>query len=171
MQLFSDEVRFTKHRNVNCLNNRYWSSKTSTQFTVTNPKVWNETNSKCYVQLIPTQFFREDKMYSSFHNTAYTYNFKMTALEETFCEWQIKQRTQPPIPTNLNLCNNYSGSTLYDTGCVRNLHSLREMKVEMQRGIANIFREAPFSKPSFLSISTFISTINYTQVPLNFISI
>jgi hypothetical protein len=75
MQLSSDEVWFTKCRNINSLNNRHWSSKISTQFTVPNPKVWNETNSKCYVQLIPTLFFREDKMYSPFqqeNNTAHT---------------------------------------------------------------------------------------------------
>jgi hypothetical protein len=88
----------------------------------------------------------------------------MNALEEPFCEWLIKQRTQPTILPYLNMCNNYSRSTPYNTGYVRNANSVQEMKVEMQRETANIFRQAPFTKSSFLSISTFISTINYKQV-------
>jgi hypothetical protein len=83
----------------------------------------------------------------------------MTALEEAFCEWQIKQRIPPLLPPHLNLCNNYSKGTPYDRVCVSNPHSLQEMKVEMQRETANIFRAAPFTKPSFLSISTFIRSI------------
>jgi len=71
----------------------------------------------------------------------------MIALEEAFCEWQIKQRIWPPISPNLNLCNNYSQSTPYNSVYVSNSHSLQEMKDEMQREIANIFREAPFTKP------------------------
>jgi hypothetical protein len=70
----------------------------------------------------------------------------MIALQEAFCEWQIKQRTWPPIPPYLNLRNNYSRSTPYDRVYVSNLYSLQEMKVEMQRETANIFREALFTK-------------------------
>jgi hypothetical protein len=101
-------------------------------------------------------------MYSPFqqdNNTAHTYNFKMIAVEEAFCEWQIKQRIWPPIPPHFNLCNNYSRSTQYVRVYVSNPHSLQEMKVEMQRETSNIFREASFTKSSFLSISTFIRTI------------
>jgi hypothetical protein len=83
----------------------------------------------------------------------------MIALEEAFCEWQIKQRIWPPILPHLNLCNNNSRSTLYDRVYVSNQHSLQEMKVEMQSGTANVFREAPITKPSFLSISTFTRTV------------
>jgi len=83
----------------------------------------------------------------------------MIALEEAFWEWQIKQRVWPPIPPHLNLCNNYSRSTPYNRVYVSNPHSLPEMKVDMQRETADIFREAPFTKPSFLSISTFKRTI------------
>jgi hypothetical protein len=87
----------------------------------------------------------------------------MIALKEAFCEWQIKQRIWPPLPPHLNLCNNYSRSTPYDRVYVSNLHSMQEMKVEMQRETANIFREEPFTKTSFLSISTFLGTLYKKQ--------
>ena len=82
----------------------------------------------------------------------------MTALEEALCEWQIKQRIQPPLPPHVNLYKNYSRSTPYDRVYISNLHSWLEMKIEMQREAANIFRDALFTNPSFLSISTFIRT-------------
>jgi hypothetical protein len=72
----------------------------------------------------------------------------MIALEEAFCEWQIKQRIWPPISPHLNLCNNYSRSTTNNRVYVSKSHSLQEKKVEIQRETAIIFREASFTQPS-----------------------